>query len=498
MIKKKKIKKIKKVSNKKTSPPSGIPSFPEIPVHPVRNSRNRKNDKSGLRGQISNGVHRIKIKVIGIGGGGSSIVSEIASRISSLGRDKISFVAADTNPQVLKKTSSKVLRFCFGQNITHGLGTGMDTELGKLVAKSEREKLKKIFQRADLFILVASLGGGTGSGAAPVLAKISRNFGNLTFGIFTLPFKFEGEKKMEIARESLEKLKPSLSAISILPNERIFQVIDKKTPLKTALSVINRNLAESLESLLELAYLPGLINIDFADLRTIIDFDPSFKKGKLTYLNTIELEGKDKVNLAIKKIVSSPLYPYSIEGAKGILFNITGGKNISLNEVSQISKSICDIVKGEAKIIFGVSQDRSYKDKIKITLLATDCRSKIFPSITKIDKLKNQISTLRRKAVKKISHKRIKIRGKNKRKIKKRFKSSRRVRKKIVLPVVQVKREEGFPPVKDRSVSQAEDLKIRRNALQIKETVKKEEENKLAKERFWEIPAFLRKKNRNP
>lgn len=255
-------------------------------------------------------VHKIKIKVIGIGGGGSSIVSEIASKISFLGRDKISFIAIDTNPQALKRVNPKVSRFFFGENITHSLGTGMDPELGKTVARAEKEKIKKIFKGADLFILIASLGGGTGSGAVPVLSKISKDFGNLTYGIFTLPFKFEGEKKMQIARESLERLKPNISAISILPNEKIFQVIDKKTPLKTALSFLNKNLAESLESLLELAYLPGLINIDFADLRAILNFDPVFKKGKLTYLNSLVIEGKDKVNQAIKKIVSSPLYPY--------------------------------------------------------------------------------------------------------------------------------------------------------------------------------------------
>ncbi len=468
-----------------------------MPVHPVRNSRNRKNNKLSLSQQISNGVHKIKIRVIGIGGGGSSIVSEIASKISSLGRDKISFIAVDTNPQALKRVSSKVSRFCFGQNITHGLGTGMDIELGKMVAKSEKEKIKKIFQGADLFILVTALGGGTGSGSAPVLAKISRNFGNLTYGIFTLPFKFEGAKKMEIAKESLERLKPSLSALSILPNDRIFQVIDKKTPLKAALSVINKNLAESLESLLELAYLPGLINIDFADLKTILDFDPSLKKGKLTYLNAIEIEGKDKVNQAIKKIISSPLYPYSIEGARGILFNITGEKNISLNEVSQISKSICDIVKGQAKIIFGVSQDNSYKDKIKITLLATDCRSKIFSSITEIEKIKSQILNLRKKAANKSSLNQTKTEIRNKRKIRKSFKFKSKIQGKNIYPEIKLKKRERFSPKEGNLTVQSNDFKVRRNALEIKETVKKEEENKLAKERFWEVPAFLRKKNKN-
>jgi len=436
-------------------------------------------------------VHKIKIRVIGIGGGGSSIVSEIASKISSLGRDKISFIAVDTNPQALKRLNSKVSRFCFGENITHSLGTGMDPELGKTVAKTEREKIKKIFQGADLFILIASLGGGTGSGAVPVLAKISKDFGNLTYGIFTLPFKFEGEKKMEIARESLEKLKPHVSAISILPNERIFQIIDKKTPLKTALSILNKSLAESLESLLELAYLPSLINIDFADIKAILNFDPSFKKGKLAYLSTIEIEGKDKLNQAIKKIISNPLYPYGIEGAKGILFDITGEKNISLAEISQISKSICDIVKGEAKIILGVSQDASYKDKIKITLLATDCRSKIFPSEKIIEKIKFQPQILKKKMMKKINKKQAGTEDKNK--SKKRFTTPQ----KSTTTGVQAKREGGANLSSDNKTSQSADFKIRRNALQIKETVKKEEENKLAKERFWEIPAFLRKKNKN-
>jgi cell division protein FtsZ len=450
-----------------------------------------KEKKSVVLPPVEVPVHKIKIKVIGIGGGGSSIVSEIASKISLLGRDKISFIAIDTNPQALKRVNSKVSRFFFGQAITNGLGTGMDPELGKTVAKTEKEKIKKIFKGADLFILIASLGGGTGSGAAPVLAKISRDFGNLTYGIFTLPFKFEGEKKMEIARESLEKLKPNVSAISILPNENIFQVIDKKTPLKTALSILNKSLAESLESLLELAYLPGLINIDFADLKAILNFDPAFKKGKLTYLNSIEIEGKDKVSQAIKKIFSSPFYTYGIEGAKGILFNITGEKNISLAEVSQISKSICDIVKGEAKIIFGVSQDNNYKDKIKITLLASDCRSKIFPLEKSIEKIGNQISNFNKK-IKKVNRKKIKIEDKDK----KRFKPSARMPGTNITSEWKSKREKEPESANESKNQKSGDFKIRRNAIQIKETVKKEEENKLAKERFWEIPAFLRKKNK--
>jgi cell division protein FtsZ len=482
------------------------PKFLDIPIHPVRNLRNRKNDKLGLSWQISNGVHRVKIKIIGIGGGGSSIVSEIASKISPLAKDKIIFVAADTNSISLKKINPKVNRFNFGQSVTHGLGTGMDQELGKIAAQSDKEKIKKILQGQDLYILISSLGGGTGSASSSVFARISRNLGNLTYGIFTLPFKFEGEKKMEAAREALEKLKPHLSAISILPNDRIFQVVDKKTPLKNALSVINKNLADSLKSLLELIYLPGLINIDFADLKTILDFDPNLKKGKLTYLNTIELEGADKVNQAIKKLISSPLYPYTINGAKGILFNITGEKNISLAEISQISNTICEMVKGEAKIIFGVSQDNSYQDKIKITLLATDCKQKIFSgpkreiSPKKAKNKKIETKSLRPKP--KVNVKK-KSKPKKKQKLQGRKPSSP---EKLKVPVKierkpdsshagQVQRTNGISFSKNNNDSSSAPFKIRRNALQIKETIKKDEANQMAQEEIWEIPAFLRRKS---
>jgi cell division protein FtsZ len=454
-------------------------------------------------------IHRVKIKIIGIGGGGSSIVSEIASKISSLAKDKISFVAADTNSISLRKISPKVNRFNFGQSVTHGLGTGMDQELGKIAAQTDKEKIKKILQGQDLYILISSLGGGTGSASSAVFARISRNLGNLTYGIFTLPFKFEGEKKLEVAREALEKLKPNLSAIGILPNDRIFQVVDKKTPLKTALSVINKNLADSLKSLLEIIYLPGLINIDFADLKTILDFDPNLKKGKLTYLNTIELEGADKVNQAIKKLISSPLYPYTINGAKGILFNITGEKNISLAEISQISNTICEMVKGEAKIIFGVSQDSSYHDKIKITLLATDCKQKIFPTPkreTKQRKPRNKKVEKKRSRPKPRIKENKKIRSRKKQNKSRTKKSLPQEKEKLKVPVRieqkldssnadQVQRTSAIPFSKNNNASSSAPFKIRRNALQIKETIKKDEANQTAQEEIWEIPAFLRRKS---
>ncbi len=309
-------------------------------------------------------IHKTKIRVIGIGGGGGSIVSEIVSRIK-----RADFVVANTDARALRGIK-KVKRFQFGQDLTHGLGTGMNTEVGELAAQNEKERIEKLFEGQDLCIIVICLGGGTGSGAGPIFAKISKKLNCLTYGIFTMPFRFEGEKKMEIARESLEKIKSHLNIFSIIPNERIFQIIDKDTPLKDALSAINERLAENLEGLIEMIYLPGLINIDFADLQTILS-----GRGRLAYLNTIKIE-EPKKEEAVKKVISTPLYSYTIKGARGILYNVVGGKTLQLSEVSQISKIISDSVNKNAKIIFGISQIPRYQDKIKITLLATGCGTK--------------------------------------------------------------------------------------------------------------------------
>jgi len=402
-------------------------------------------------------IKKIKIRVVGIGGGGGSIVSEVCQRILPQGKGKISFVVANTDLKALKKTSFQTIRFSFGQNLTFGLGTGMNPRLGRSAAQKEKEKIKKILEGQDLIIFVSSLGGGVGSGATPVFAKICQGLGILTLGFFTLPFKFEGEKKMEIAKDSLRKLKPYLNALSIIPNERIFQVIDKKTPLTNAFSVINKTLSKSLEGLLEIIYQPGLINIDFADLKTILTGnipEPSF--GKIAYLNTIEVEGQNKVPEAIKKLISSPLYPYSISGVQGILFNISGQPNLKLTEVNEISQAIFNESKGEAKIIFGVSENRELKDKLKIIILAVGCKTNFISSKMKA----------REKKISKVKKQKIKAKSETEKKV-------------LATPV-------GF----FEKTSQ----KIRRNALQVKRALQEEEEKILEQEKFFETPTFLRKK----
>lgn len=373
-----------------------------------------KKKKRIKRNNISDSdFHKTKIRLIGIGGGGGSIVSELALKMS-----KLDFVVANTDTQALKKTPKKVKRFQFGQDLTNGFGAGMNPEIGRMAAENKKEDIEKLFEGQDVCILVASLGGGTGSGALPVFSKISKNLNCITYGIFTLPFEFEGEKKMEISKESLEQVKQNLNAYSIIPNERIFRIVDKNAPLKSALSSINKKLTENLQGLIEMIHSSGLINIDFADLRTILS-----GKGKLVYLNTVETKmlnnvkddsfnnrsdltnsqsfenqslynfqnnsiNRESNNISafssqniegagiIKKLIFSELYPYNIKGSKGILYNISSDKALQLLEVSLISKAISESINKNAKIIFGINQNEKLKNKIKITLLAVGCGMK--------------------------------------------------------------------------------------------------------------------------
>ena len=449
---------------------------------------------------IFDGVHRTKIRVIGIGGGGGTIVSEIISRVK-----KADFYVANTDAQALRELSRIAKRFQFGQNLTKGLGTGMNVELGEQAAQEEKDKIEKILEGQDLVIIIACLGGGTSSGAAPVFARISKNLGNITYGIFTLPFEFEGEKKMEAALESLEKIKSNVNVYTVIPNERIFQVVDKNTPLKDALSAINKNLAENLEGLIEMIYMPGLINIDFADLKTVLS-----GKGRLVYLNTIETEDPNKEEI-IKKLISNPLYPYTIKGAKGILYDISSDKNIQLSEVSQISNVISNLVNKNAKIIFGISQNQKYQDRIKVTLLASGCSAKEF-----LEKMKNVkksltsvVEVLKRTKIKKIKKKVEKILEKKTVPVPEKEEKPKKKTTKVSKPKPVLKKPEPKPvkkpspkpsetaekvPMRQKpKINLVQDDRVRKNALQVRREVEEEEKEILEREKVWEIPAILRR-----
>ncbi len=396
-----------------------------------------------------NSTSKTKIRIIGIGGGGGSIISEISTDLS-----KIDFVAANTDKRSLRDLSRKVKTFHFGNKQTKGFGTGMDPELGKNAASEEKDKIKKLMEGQDVCILVASLGAGTGSGATPIFAKVAKESGCIVYGIFTLPFNFEGLRKMEIAKDSLEETRLHLNAISILPNENIFNIIDKNAPLKEALSIINKNLSESLKGLMEAIYNPGLINIDFADFKTILE-----GKGKITYLNTDTFDASKGAEDSLKKVINNPFYSYGINGSSGILLNVTGSKKIGLNDVSKISSMISGKAKRNASIIFGISHDDKYGDKIKITILAVGCEAEeIF---SKNNEKKELI--LKKKPIKK---------------------------KKEVL---KNKKTEKDNKKKNNDFEDKVEIKSRRNALEVKKANEEIEKELLEDEKKWETPAFLRR-----
>ena len=446
-------------------------------VNPVR--KFRRNQENKITNRVSNGVKKIKVRVIGIGGGGGNIISEIAQRI----KNKVSFFAADTDFKALNSLPRNVEKFQFGKNLTQGLGTGMNPEIAKAAAKNEKERIKQILRGQDFVILIASLGGGVGSGASSIFAKISQNFGNITYGIFTLPFSFEGEKKMEIAKDALRKLRRKLNAFTILPNERIFQIIEKNTPLKKSLSVINKSLADSLQNLIEFISMPGLINIDFADLKTIFE-----GRGSLAYLNSAEVKGPNQIEELAKKVVSSPLIPYTVQGAKEVLFNIDGGLNLNMSQVEQIGKTISSSINPKARVAFGITQNK--KEGIKITLLVNGCKWDEWEQ--KKEKPKKQPKE-KQALITKIqdynslapSRSRSKQASKPKKMVRKKTKEKLPEFPKVQQPeIIQIPTEEP----------EKVEIKVRKNALEMKESIEKEEKKMITQERKWETPAFLRRK----
>ena len=389
---------------------------------------------------------RIKIKVVGIGGGGSSIVSEIAKNISNA-----SFVVFDSDHRVFKKAGKGVKVVQLGEELTNGLGTGMDVNLGRKIVEKEKEKITKILKDQDLIILVGSLGGGFASGALPLFAEVTKNLKNISLGIFTLPFKFEGEKKLKIAQESLEQIKESLSGQFIVSNEKIFEIIDKKTPLKKALSSLNKSLILMLEDLIEVISKPGLINIDFADLKTILS-----GRGRTIHFGSAVAQGPNRAEEVIKKVFENPLSVGDIGKCKKILFNIRGGKDLTLKEVEKISMGICGLNK-TAKIIFGISENLKNNNKIKLTLIQVGEGKKEKKPVVKKTTALASAST---KAL---------------------------VKKKVA--VKKKKQKNSFSSKID-----VESKKIdRKSGLEIVKEKKKEEEEEWSEDSDWQIPTFIRR-----
>jgi cell division protein FtsZ len=303
--------------------------------------------------------HAATIKVIGIGGGGCNAVN----RMVRAGLAGVDFFSVNSDVQALRSAATdNTVHIGGGQ--TRGLGAGANPSLGKEAAEESREDLALILEGADLVFLTAGMGGGTGTGAAPVIAEIARESGALTIAVVTKPFAFEGKKRMQVAENGIAELEAKVDTLITIPNERILQVIEKKTPLNEAFAYADDVLRQGIQGISDLITQPGLINLDFADVKTIMTDAGSAMMG------IGEGSGEHRAADAAQKAIASPLLETTIEGARGVIFNITGGPDMAMYEVNEAAEMISRAVDPEAQIIFGASVDPGMSGKVRVTVLA--------------------------------------------------------------------------------------------------------------------------------
>ncbi len=301
-----------------------------------------------------------KIKVVGVGGsGGSAINRMMQHRIRG-----IEFVAINTDAQALHHNAAPT-KLHIGKSATRGLGAGMDPEVGRKAAEEDQEQIHELLKGSDMVFITCGMGGGTGTGAAPLVAEIARDVGALTVAVVTKPFSFEGAQRRQIADQGHAALSEQVDTIITIPNDRLLQIIDKKTSLLESFQVVDDVLRQGIQGIAELITVPGLINVDFADVKAIM-------KDQGTALMGIgQSKGDTRAVDAAKAAVDSPLLEMPIDGAKGILFTITGGQNLSMYEVNEAARVITQSADPNAKIIFGAVIDEALKDDLKITVIAT-------------------------------------------------------------------------------------------------------------------------------
>ena len=300
------------------------------------------------------------IKVIGVGGGGGNAVEHmVRERIEG-----VEFFAVNTDAQALRKTAvGQTIQI--GSGITKGLGAGANPEVGRNSAEEDREALRAALDGADMVFIAAGMGGGTGTGAAPVAAEVAHDMGILTVGIVTKPFLFEGARRMSQAELGIAALRENVDALLVIPNERLKLISEEKITLLNAFSQADLVLKKGVQSISDLINIPGIINLDFADVVSIM------KGAGLAHMGTGSATGKDKAEVAAKMAISSPLLETSIDGAKGVIINITGSVDMSLEEVDLASQIVHDAAHPDANIIWGVSCDENLEDEIHITVIAT-------------------------------------------------------------------------------------------------------------------------------
>lgn len=301
-----------------------------------------------------------KIKVVGVGGGGGSAINRmVAGGIKGVG-----FVAINTDVQALhyNKANEKIH---IGKTVTKGLGAGMNPELGKAAAEESQNEIKESLKGCDMVFITCGLGGGTGSGASPVVAQIAKDLGALTVAVITKPFIFEGGQRKNIADRAYAELSDKVDTIITVSNDKLLQIIDKKTPLLEAFKIADDILRQGVQGIAEIITVPGVINADFADVKAVMSNAGSALMG------IGQATGENKAVEAAKAAINSNLLDMSIDGARGIVFTVTGGPDLSMTEVSEAAKVITSAADEDAKIIFGAVVDEKMKDQIKITVIAT-------------------------------------------------------------------------------------------------------------------------------
>ncbi|HFC11722.1 MAG TPA: cell division protein FtsZ [Anaerolineae bacterium] len=301
-----------------------------------------------------------RIRVVGAGGGGSNAVN----RMIESGVGGVDFVAINTDSQALMLSNAPT-RVRIGEKLTRGLGAGGNPEIGEKAAEESAEELREVMKGSDMVFVTSGMGGGTGTGAAPVVARIARELGALTIGVVTKPFTFEGSRRMKSAEAGLVKLAEAVDTLIVIPNDRLLELADKRLALSDSFQMADDVLRQGIQGISELITVPGLINLDFADVRAIMSH------GGAALMAVGEGDGEERARIAAEQAINSRLLDVSIEGAKGILFNVTGSPDLSLFEVNQAAQIIRETAHPDANVIFGAVIDERMSDSIRITVIAT-------------------------------------------------------------------------------------------------------------------------------
>ena len=392
--------------------------------------------------------HLAKIKVVGVGGGGGNAISRMFSDFPR----SVELIAINTDVQDLDSCSSR-RKIHIGKNTTKGLGTGMNPDLGRQSAEESRSEISEELKGADMIFITAGEGGGTGTGAAPVIAEIAKELGILTVAIVTKPFAFEGAQRNRIAQEGITKLREYVDTLIVIPNDRIFSLIDKDTSLLKAFEAIDEVLKNAVHGITDLLMTPVIVNVDCADVRTIMEGAGS------AIIGIGKASGADRSVAAAQMAINSPLLEIPIDGAKGVLFIISGHRDLKMNEVNEVAKIISENIDPSAKIIFGTFFDRRLaKGQIKVTLLATGFNGNLDKNTNILPSLFTPMAGKFLPETEKLSP----------------FYASLREEKKHDEPKIDIKKKDKVQ----------------------KKEEKDEKEGKKKLEEVWDIPAFLRKRKR--